>query len=112
MQLAENDYQCLNENVILISTGIFRDARSVLTSQKEENSDESKDAYLEEMLFLVEEGYSLVKDGLKQDQIPALGDLIMRSWEHKKKLSKLTSNKERDEFVSLGMNKEFLVQSY
>ena len=98
-----DDYKLLNSQVCLISTGIFRDAKAVLKQQKIDNSDLSKDDYLQNMLKFVDEGYALIKDGLTETKIRDLGALVKESWEHKKKLSKSISNNKIDELIEIGL---------
>ena len=98
-----SDYDQLNTHELLISTGKTRDARNVLEQQKLENSDLSKDKYFHEMVALVDNGYSLLRNGEDINRQKDFGMLINESWLRKKELAGAISNSTIDEIISIGL---------
>lgn len=100
---SKNDFEILNSSIALVSTGDFRKAKNLLKEQHRANLDYSKDTYLQKMVSITESAFNLIKDGINQDKLKSICELLDESWSLKKQLSGLISNSTIDDILKLGI---------
>jgi D-glycero-alpha-D-manno-heptose-7-phosphate kinase len=88
----------LFSNLLLFSTGITRDASSVLTEQKSQSKSKS------ETLHKMKEFAYLSRDSLHSADLRTFGELLHQNWEYKKNMSSNISNPIIDEYYNLARN--------
>lgn len=102
LNITEETISRLEENLVMVSTGIHRSASSVLKEQ----SDKSK-AMNPEMInnlhYVKEMGYRS-KEIFESGNLDKFGLLMHEHWEHKKKRSKLISNSDIDKLYQFGLD--------
>ncbi|MEM0230919.1 MAG: SIS domain-containing protein [Candidatus Woesearchaeota archaeon] len=84
----------LQENLVLLFTGITRKARTVLSKQKKEMKKKEK---IETMLKMRDLAFTL-RDELKSGNINSMGEILHKNWLLKKSLSEGISNKKIDAY--------------
>jgi D-glycero-alpha-D-manno-heptose-7-phosphate kinase len=97
-----NDYNFINNRVILVHTGGFRNAKNILIDQQADNRNLSKDQYLSKMLEIANSGYNEIKFGLNESNFKNLCELVNESWHLKQSLSDNISNLEVDNIINIG----------
>ena len=89
----------LNENLILIYTGINRTAHKIANSYVRKLT-KSKKNHIEKIMSFVNEGKKILESGNVDD----FGRLLNISWEEKKNLSNLITNNKIDELYNEAIN--------
>ena len=91
----------LNENLLLVYTGLTRGAGTVLSEQKE-NTVRDSDTFtrLESIRLMADE----LRSELQKGKIDAIGDYLSRGWALKKELAKGVSKGEIDEIYEAGIS--------
>ena len=88
--------QKLENNLILIYTGIHRTAHKIAASYNKKLTTEKK-IYINKIISLVDEGEKLINSG----NIDGFGELLNNAWHLKKKLSNSITNKKIDQLYQL-----------
>lgn len=92
----------LEENLVMVSTGFYRAAGSVLKEQNDKSK--AMDASMINNLHYVKElGYRSL-EAIESGNLHSLGIIMHEHWQHKKKRSGLMSNSDIDTWYELGMN--------
>jgi D-glycero-alpha-D-manno-heptose-7-phosphate kinase len=85
----------LQESLIMLYTGITRNASSVLSEQSQEVAADA--AKIEALKHMVRLGYTL-RDELHSDNLDAFGEILHENWSLKKSLTSRISTSEIDEW--------------
>ena len=88
--------QKLENNLVLIYTGIHRTAHKIAASYTKKLTTEKK-IYINKIISLVDEGEKLINSG----SINGFGELLNNAWNLKKKLSNSITNKKIDQLYQL-----------
>ena len=88
--------QKLENNLVLIYTGIHRTAHKIAASYTKKLTTEKK-IYINKIISLVDEGEKLINSG----NIDGFGELLNNAWHLKKKLSNSITNKKIDQLYQL-----------
>ena len=88
--------QKLENNLVLIYTGIHRTAHKIAASYSKKLTTEKK-IYINKIISLVDEGEKLINSG----NIDGFGELLNNAWHLKKKLSNSITNKKIDQLYQL-----------
>ena len=88
--------QKLENNLVLIYTGIHRTAHKIAASYTKKLTTEKK-IYINKIISLVDEGEKLINSG----SINGFGELLNNAWHLKKKLSNSITNKKIDQLYQL-----------
>ena len=88
--------QKLENNLVLIYTGIHRTAHKIAASYSKKLTTEKK-IYINKIISLVDEGEKLINSG----SINGFGELLNNAWNLKKKLSNSITNKKIDQLYQL-----------
>lgn len=88
--------QKLENNLVLIYTGIHRTAHKIAASYTKKLTTEKK-IYINKIISLVDEGEKLINSG----SIDGFGELLNNAWHLKKKLSNSITNKKIDQLYQL-----------
>ena len=86
----------LENNLVLIYTGINRTAHKIASSYNNKLTSEKR-IYIDKIISLVDEGEKLINSG----NIDGFGELLNDGWNLKKKLSKAVSNKKIDRLYDM-----------
>lgn len=101
LKLPKKTIKVLERNLLYFSTGIQRDADSVLKEAKKKS--ESRDSKVIEALDKIKEIGQDVKKNLEKGQVDAFGESLHKHWLVKKSLSKKISNDQIDMWYEQGM---------
>jgi len=92
----------LENNILLFSTGIYRNEQKSLKEQQEKTLAKDKDM-LNNLHFVKEIGYKML-DSLEKGDLVKYGELTKEHWENKKKRSKSISNNQINDWVDAAVN--------
>ena len=93
-------YKQLQENLVMFYTGITRSANSILSEQKKNISQDSKNDNLLKMCRLAEN----MKEALENNDLSSFGEILNKSWELKRTLASGISNPEIDRAYEIALN--------
>ncbi len=89
----------LEDNLVMVSTGFYRTAGSVLKEQ-DDRSKKDDQAMIDNLHYVRDLGYRS-RDALEAGNLATYGELMHEHWMHKKKRSSLMSNPEIDRWYEL-----------
>ena len=95
-QISIGKNSILENNLVLIYTGIHRTAHKIAASYTKKLTTEKK-IYINKIISLVDEGEKLINSG----SIDGFGELLNNAWHLKKKLSNSITNKKIDQLYQL-----------
>lgn len=100
IMMRSETYKNLQNNLMMFYTGITRSANSILSEQKENISQDSKNENLRKMCGLAEK----MKEALENNELSTFGDILNKSWELKRTLASGISNPDIDKAYDIAMN--------
>jgi D-glycero-alpha-D-manno-heptose-7-phosphate kinase len=100
VRLAEGTRRELSRSTLLFFTGLTRFASEVVKEQVEKTKKTENDAYLSQMLQMVDEGAAILENSFS---LAAFGGLLHRSWELKKQLSRSITNQEINAYYAAAL---------
>jgi len=89
----------LEDNLVMVSTGFYRTAGSVLKEQ-DDRSKKDDQAMIDNLHYVRDLGYRC-RDAIESGNLAHYGELMHEHWMHKKKRSSLMSNPEIDRWYEL-----------
>lgn len=92
-------YKKLQNNLLMFYTGTTRSANSILSEQKKNISQDSKNENLRKMCSLAED----MKRSLEHNDLSSFGSILNQSWELKRTLASGISNPEIDQAYARAM---------
>ena len=92
-------YKRLQNNLLMFYTGTTRSANSILSEQKKNISQDSKNENLRKMCSLAED----MKRSLEHNDLSSFGSILNQSWELKRTLASGISNPEIDQAYARAM---------
>ena len=92
-------YKSLQNNLLMFYTGTTRSANSILSEQKKNISQDSKNENLRKMCSLAED----MKRSLEHNDLSSFGSILNQSWELKRTLASGISNPEIDQAYARAM---------
>jgi D-glycero-alpha-D-manno-heptose-7-phosphate kinase len=98
---SEETLDLLEDNLVLVSTGVYRAASEVLREQ-DQKSRENDQAMIDNLHYVKELGHRSL-EAIESGNLSELGRLMHEHWEHKKKRSKSMSNPDIDRWYALGL---------
>lgn len=104
IHIADDKRALLEDSLLLFYTGINRYANDILEEQIKNTKACSKDHYLEAMLKMVYEAKDILESCPLNELISKLGQLLAKSWEHKKMLSSKISNTKVDQLYQKALD--------
>ncbi len=102
LKLSKKTIQALQKNILYFSTGIQRDANSVLKDVKKKAESLNTSKIIEALDKIKETGQD-VKKNLEKGQVDAFGESLHKHWLIKKSLSQKISNNQIDIWYEQGM---------
>jgi len=92
----------LEDNLVLVSTGVYRAASEVLKEQDEKSRQNDK-TMLDNLHYVKELGHRSL-EAIESSNLAEFGRLMHEHWEHKKKRSRGMSNADIDRWYALGLD--------
>lgn len=99
MSISYSNLETLNENLLCYSTGITREASSVLGKQVENLKTKSTLDSTSKLVLMAE----IALKHLRADKLDDFGALLHEAWEEKKKLAEGISNEQIDKMYDIAM---------
>ncbi len=91
----------LEDNLVLVSTGLYRAASEVLKEQDEKSRQNDK-TMIDNLHYVKELGHRSL-EAIEKGHLSEFGRIMNEHWEHKKKRSKGMSNPDIDRWYALGL---------
>jgi D-glycero-alpha-D-manno-heptose-7-phosphate kinase len=101
VRASEETLDLLEDNLVLVSTGVYRAASEVLKEQDEKSRQDEK-GMLDNLHYVKELGHKSL-EAIETGNLSEFGRLMHDHWEHKKKRSRNMSNPDIDRWYELGM---------
>jgi D-glycero-alpha-D-manno-heptose-7-phosphate kinase len=98
---SEETLDLLEDNLVLVSTGVYRAASEVLKEQ-DEKSRKNDQAMIDNLHYVKELGHRSL-EAIESGNLGCFGLLMHEHWEHKKKRSTGMSNPDIDRWYALGL---------
>jgi D-glycero-alpha-D-manno-heptose-7-phosphate kinase len=98
---SEETLDLLEDNLVLVSTGLYRAASEVLKEQ-DEKSRKNDQAMIDNLHYVKDLGHRSL-EAIESGNLGAFGLLMHEHWEHKKKRSAGMSNPDIDRWYALGL---------
>jgi D-glycero-alpha-D-manno-heptose-7-phosphate kinase len=98
---SEETLDLLEDNLVLVSTGVYRAASEVLKEQ-DEKSRKNDQTMIDNLHYVKELGHRSL-EAIERGNLGNFGLLMHEHWEHKKKRSKGMSNPDIDRWYALGL---------
>ena len=98
---SEETLDLLEDNLVLVSTGVYRAASEVLQEQ-DEKSRKNDQAMIDNLHYVKDLGHRSL-EAIESGNLGNFGLLMHEHWEHKKKRSKVMSNPDIDRWYALGL---------
>jgi len=92
----------LSKNILIFFTGITRKSETIEKSKIQSIKKGNINNYLKELVNITKEGYRQLESS--NLDLVKFGELLNKSWEMKKKLSKKVTNKKIDNFINIGID--------
>ena len=99
LNAADEIIDLLEDNLVMVSTGFYRTAGSVLKEQ-DDRSKKDDQAMIDNLHYVRDLGYRS-RDAIESGNLAHYGELMHEHWMHKKKRSSLMSNPEIDRWYEL-----------
>jgi len=99
LNAADEIIDLLEDNLVMVSTGFYRTAGSVLKEQ-DDRSKKDDQAMIDNLHYVRDLGYRS-RDAIESGNLAHYGELMHEHWMHKKKRSSLMSNPEIDRWYDL-----------
>ena len=99
LNAADEIIDLLEDNLVMVSTGFYRTAGSVLKEQ-DDRSKKDDQAMIDNLHYVRDLGYRS-RDAIQAGNLATYGELMHEHWMHKKKRSSLMSNPEIDRWYEL-----------
>lgn len=99
LNAADEIIDLLEDNLVMVSTGFYRTAGSVLKEQ-DDRSKKDDQAMIDNLHYVRDLGYRS-RDAIEAGNLATYGELMHEHWMHKKKRSSLMSNPEIDRWYEL-----------
>ncbi|HEX6273333.1 MAG TPA: sugar kinase [Polyangiaceae bacterium] len=98
---SDDTLDLLEDNLVLVSTGVYRAASEVLKEQ-DVKSRQNDQAMIDNLHYVKELGHKSL-EAIETSNLSEFGRLMHVHWEHKKKRSKGMSNPDIDRWYALGL---------
>ena len=101
LDVSEDTIDLLEDNLVMVSTGYYRAASSVLKEQDDRSK--SNDQGMIDNLHRVRELGYRTRDAIESGNLTRYGEIMHEHWQHKKKRSSAMSNPEIDGWYDLAL---------
>lgn len=101
LNISQETFYNLEDNLLLFFTGYSRSASSILKEQDDQSRDHNQ-SMIDNLHFVKELGYKS-KDALESGNLQQFAELMNVHWEHKKQRSTKMSNPKIDEWYQLAL---------
>jgi D-glycero-alpha-D-manno-heptose-7-phosphate kinase len=102
VNISNDTINCLEENLVMVSTGFYRAAGKVLKEQDDKSKASDVDM-INNLHYVKELGYRSL-EALESGNLSNLGYIMHEHWQHKKKRSGAMSNPDIDTWYDLALN--------
>ena len=99
LNVSEDTMDLLEDNLVMVSTGYYRAASSVLKEQ-DDRSKSNDQAMIDNLHRVRELGYR-TRDAIESGNLSQYGEIMHEHWQHKKKRSSAMTNAEIDGWYEL-----------
>jgi D-glycero-alpha-D-manno-heptose-7-phosphate kinase len=99
LSVSEETIDLLEDNLVMVSTGFYRAASSVLREQDDKSKSNDK-TMIDNLHYVRELGYRS-REALESGNLTTYGEIMHEHWIHKKKRSSAMSNPEIDAWYDL-----------